>query len=150
MKHTWFQLLRFTVIGSTNTVIDLGGYIILTRTSDWFGAHYLIAAVLSFFVAGINGFFWNKHWTFKHKSKYSHRHMVKYLTVATIALALNQLILWGLVSVAVYDIVGKFIAAVLAGGLHFLMQKHWTFRLVEAVVDAIESEYNELVHEEQK
>ncbi len=75
---------------------------------------------------------------------------MKYLTVATIALALNQLILWGLVSVAVYDIVGKFIAAVLAGGLHFLMQKHWTFRLVEAVVDAIESEYNELVHEEQK
>lgn len=146
MKHTFFQLLRFTVIGSTNTGIDIGVYALLTRTIDWFGAHYLTAAVVSFFVAGINGFFWNKHWTFRHKVKYAHRQMVKYLTVACIALTINQLLLWGLVNGGVHDILGKFIATVLAGVLNFLMQKFWTFPLVEAVVDAIENEYNEHTH----
>lgn len=127
MKATFFQLFRFGLVGIGNTAIDACVYIGLTRTSDFFAAQYLLAASVAFVAAGVNSFFWNKHWTFNDGVHYSHAQLVRFFIVALVAFVLNGVILWVLVSMNLNDIIGKLVASVSAGGINFLLQKFWTF-----------------------
>ncbi len=128
MKKTVAQLVRFGVVGSINTVIDLFVYIVLTRNLQFFSDNYLFAAISSFLVAGINGYFFNKRWTFKDGAGFSHKQMILFYIEAGIALAMNLLLLWWFVQLGMNDVLAKLTAGVTAGVLNFLMQKFWIFR----------------------
>lgn len=127
MKKTVFQLVRYGIVGGMNTVVDALSYTIITRTSSFFEEHFLLAATLSFVVAGVVGFFLHKHWTFKDKQRLSHTQVLRFYTGAVSAFACNQAILWALVSAETHDIIAKLIASVSAGFLNFTIQKFWTF-----------------------
>lgn len=139
MKATFFQLFRFGVVGTMNTVIDLAVYAGLTRGFDFFEEHYLVAALIAFIISGINSFFWNKQWTFKDTNQYTHRKLIKFYIAAGVALLVNELILWQLVEFELYDILAKLIAGTSAGVINFTLQKFWTF---DRVVETTENEYN--------
>jgi putative flippase GtrA len=55
------QFFRYCVIGSISTVIDIGGLFLLVEF-----AHFQVipAAIVSFSVSVINGFVFNRNWTF--------------------------------------------------------------------------------------
>lgn len=128
MKKFFGQLVKFGVVGVGNTALDLLVYLGLTRGFEWFGEHYLVAAVISFFVSGVNGFLWNKHWTFQDKLRFTHGQLLRFYVSAGVALSLNQVLLWQLVSQEIlHDAVAKVLAGVCAGGVNFLLQKFWTF-----------------------
>ena len=128
MKNLFGQLVRFGVVGVGNTALDVLVYLGLTRGIPWFGDHYLTAAVISFLVSGVNGFIWNKHWTFNDKLRFTHGQLIRFYSSSGIALALNQTLLWLFVSqFDVYDVIAKVMAGVSAGGLTFALQKFWTF-----------------------
>ena len=132
MKTTFFQLVRFVVVGSGNTLIDAVVYIALTRGFDFFATHYLLASTIAFVIAGFNSFVWNKHWTFKDGISYSYAQLFRFFVVIGITYSLNQLFLWWFVSLGIYDIVGKVAAGVFAGGVNFTLQKLWAFPIVKA------------------
>ncbi len=128
MKKLFWQLVRFGIVGGGNTGLDVLIYVGLTRGVNWLGEHYLVAAVISFLISGVNGFIWNKHWTFKDKLKFTHGQLIRFYISAGVALSINQSLLWYFVSnELIHDVMAKVAAGVSAGGVNFLLQKFWTF-----------------------
>ena len=56
------QFIKFGIVGSLGTVINIGVLTILTELA---GVHYIFSALVAIFVAMTSNFIWNKHWTFK-------------------------------------------------------------------------------------
>jgi len=59
------QVGKFLLVGAMNTAVDYAIYFLLTRFTPFFGAQPVFAKGISFSVAVLNGFFWNRRWTFK-------------------------------------------------------------------------------------
>jgi len=86
-----FQFGKFILVGGLNTVVDFGVLnllIFLTSiTSGWF---YSIFKAISFLVATLNSYFWNKFWTFgKHNTTKSAREFLQFLIVSITGLCIN-------------------------------------------------------------
>ncbi|MCD6528111.1 GtrA family protein, partial [bacterium] len=86
-----FQFGKFILVGGLNTVVDFGVLnllIFLTSiTSGWF---YSIFKGISFLVATLNSYFWNKFWTFKVKKTHkSAKEFLQFLIVSIIGLCIN-------------------------------------------------------------
>jgi len=61
-----FEIAKFGVVGILNTLIDFGVLNLLSYLTKVFGGLALIPLnVISFSVAVVNSYLWNKHWTFK-------------------------------------------------------------------------------------
>lgn len=129
MKATFFQLVRFGIVGASNMALDAVIYIALTRTIPFFERYFLVAAFVAFVISAANSFVWNKHWSFKDKVKFSKKQLLKFYIASATALAINEGVLWTLVhEFEVFDIYAKLIASVSAGGINFVLQKFWIFR----------------------
>jgi len=86
-----FQFGKFILVGGLNTVVDFGVLNLLIFfagiTSGWF---YSVFKGISFLVATLNSYFWNKFWTFdKHKTTESAREFLQFLIVSIIGLCIN-------------------------------------------------------------
>jgi putative flippase GtrA len=120
------QFVKFGIVGVSNTVLSLAVYAVLLKG---FGVWYLAASAISFAVGTVNGFVWNRKWTF-------HGHVgdaltpVRWFVVQGIGLLINL----GLVFVFVHDAgLDKLIAQVCATGVvtitTFIANRAWTFRM---------------------
>lgn len=111
-------------------LLDLLIYTLLTRTSDFFQHYYLLAAFVAFIISASNSYIWNKRWTFKDKVQFTHTQLIKFYIASAIALSINETVLWILVRhLGIFDIVAKLMASISAGGMNFVLQKFWIFRL---------------------
>lgn len=82
------QFLKFAGVGILNFLIDLLvlNFLLWAVSSDvtWF----MVAKAISFLMAMMNSFFWNKHWTFQ--SRGSHlREVTPFMIISGIALLIN-------------------------------------------------------------
>jgi putative flippase GtrA len=59
------QAIKFLVVGTLNTLIDVGLYLLLTRWVDSFDDIRWLAKAISYSVGVVNSFYWNKTWTFR-------------------------------------------------------------------------------------
>lgn len=60
------QFVKFGIVGGLNAMIDLGILnLLIYFTGIAAGAYYSLFKAISFLVAVINSYFWNKYWTFK-------------------------------------------------------------------------------------
>ena len=123
--QNWIELLKFSVVGASGYVVNLAVYVALL---DGVGLHYLPAAVCSFVVAVSNNYFWNRQWTFRHRRGHVYHQGVRFLLVSLAALALNLLILRGLVALGAGKIVAQAVAVVLVMPFSFGANKLWSFR----------------------
>ncbi len=128
MERVFGEMLRFGVVGATNTVIDLGIYIALTRSSAFWAGHIVLAAAASFIVATIWSFLLNNFWTFRRDANALHRRGAKFFLVAAGGLGWNALILSALTAVHVHDILAKLAATAVVVCWNFALQKRWTFK----------------------
>lgn len=123
------QFIKFSIVGASITVFDFGIYTSLTRLIEFLGYYYLIANLISFSCAVTASFFLNKYWTFRNKERGIHLQYGKFLVVASIGLAGNELILFSLVHFfGVYDLLAKAIATAVIWFWNFFANKHWTFK----------------------
>jgi uncharacterized protein len=155
------QFIKFGIVGGTSTIIDLGlhytlmfivqsdGRNLSETLGRWlqqnyravFGmfdspsdAAYPILKVLSASVAILNGFYWNRRWTFKIRGKEErHQQLVKFTIVALTGLALNTLISSGLNNIIEGHqkrswLVASIIATIVVAFWNFTGQRLWTFR----------------------
>ena len=120
------QLVKFGLVGASSTVIDWGSYLLLTRI---FGILYLMAKVLSFSVAVLNSYTWNRRWTFRSTDPQKLRQFIKFLIIALVGLVLNTSIMYLAVEkLKLHDIYGLFLATAMVFFWNFSANKFWTFR----------------------
>jgi putative flippase GtrA len=125
-----YQLFKFSLVGSLNTVVDL---FVLNFLMNLFGIYkglpYSIFKSISFVAAATNSYFWNKNWTFDKKEVFfEKKEYYKFLTVAFVGLLINVLI-----ASIIVNIVGPFqgisdrIWANLADLVAMLFSSIWNF-----------------------
>lgn len=123
--ENWIELLKFSIVGTSGYLVNLGVYVALLRGADM---HYLPAAVCSFVVAVSNNYLWNRQWTFRHRRGHVYHQGMRFLLVSVAALGLNLLILRGLVALGTDKILAQAIAIILVMPFSFTANKLWSFR----------------------
>lgn len=135
----FLQVGRFLLVGVLNTLIDLGILNILIWISGIaMGAWYSVFKGISFVIATINSYFWNKHWTFKKREEsFSSKEFSKFLIMTAIGLFINVSIASFVVNVIgpQFDIskemwatIGAFLATLLAWVWNFFSSKFIVFK----------------------
>ncbi len=56
------QFVKFGIVGVSNTLISFAMYTLLLKV---FGVWYVAASGIGFAVGAVNGFLWNRAWTFR-------------------------------------------------------------------------------------
>jgi len=83
------QIAKFIVVGGLNTFLDFAVLNFLIGSSGiTSGVGFRFLKGISFLVAVINSYFWNKHWTFKIKANGGTK-SIQFVVVSTIGLFIN-------------------------------------------------------------
>lgn len=124
-RSTWLQLLKFCIVGASGYVVNLVVYFIAMH---WFGAQYIVAAIVAFLFAWLNNFVLNRQWTFPRHGAAPLLQAIKYLVVSVIGLVVNLAVLWLIVRVGGDALLAQAIAIVLVTPLTFSLTRSWAFR----------------------
>lgn len=85
-----YQFYKFVLVGVLNTLLDLAvlnGLIVLTGIA--MGWHFSLFKGVSFAIAVVNSYFWNKFWTFRKKEGGGVREFSQFLAVSLVGLGVN-------------------------------------------------------------
>jgi len=84
------QIAKFVAVGGLNTLLDLGILNILIFISGIASGYwYSIFKSISFIVAVINSYFWNKYWTFGGSKTVSVKEFSQFFVVSLIGFGIN-------------------------------------------------------------
>lgn len=120
------QFVKFGIVGVSSTAIDWGVFYFL---NSFFGLYYLLAKVLSFLVAVVNSFFWNRRWTFRSRSQQKAQEFSKFMFIYTLSLAINAGIMFLAVDFLHWRKIFSLIAATgFTTFWNFFANKFWIFR----------------------
>ncbi len=89
------KLLRFGLVGSLNTIVDivvLNLILWLFPTNDTW--QILAFNSLACIVAACNSFFWNKLWTFKYREPVTAQLVLRFAGVSFVSMVGNNVVLW--------------------------------------------------------
>jgi putative flippase GtrA len=125
--HTgWLiQALKFLTVGASNTLLDGGLYLLLTR---WLGlaAVPTLAKGISFSAGILNSFHWNRSWTFRTRARAT-KTLLPFVLANLAALVLNTTVM----NLCLYTLaLPEAISFVLATGSAFV----WSFAISKFVV----------------
>ena len=91
-KTIIYRLIRFSIVGVFNTLLDLGILNLLIYLFDVVDPFiFSICKGVSFFLAIINSYFMNKYFTFNKKEK-SPKEFYLFITISIISLFINMVI----------------------------------------------------------
>ena len=134
-----FQIAKFLLVGVLNTFVDLGVLnllILISGIASGFG--YSIFKGISFIIAVINSYFWNKFWTFgKKEATQSTKEFSQFFIVSTIGFGMNVGIASLVVNVIgpqfgltekIWANIGAITATVIAFAWNFLGYKFIVFK----------------------
>jgi putative flippase GtrA len=117
------QFLRFCAVGASGYGVNLAVYATLLAV----GVHYLAAAAISFIVAALSNYAWNRAWTFRTSGTPVLGEGARALTVSALSLGANQLFLAVLVAAGAGHLAAQAVAIVLATPFTFAANKLWAF-----------------------
>jgi putative flippase GtrA len=117
------QFVRFCVVGASGYAVNLAVYAALLAA----GLHYLAAAAISFLVAALSNYVWNRTWTFRTHAAPIVGQGARALTVSALSLGANQLFLVVLVAAGAGRLAAQAVAIVLATPFSFAANKLWAF-----------------------
>jgi putative flippase GtrA len=119
------QFVKFGIVGVSNTLIFFAVYTLLLKV---FGVWYVAASGIGFAVGAVNGFLWNRAWTFR-------GHVgdaltpVRWFVVQSSGLLLNLGLLYLLVDgVGLDELFGQAVTIAIVTVITFLVNRAWTFR----------------------
>jgi len=120
------QFVKFAVVGVGGTAVDWVFYFAFTR---WFAIFYLLAKALSFLIAAINNYIWNRIWTFESHQKKVALEFSKFFVVSLVGLGFNTLIMYLVVDKLRFnDFWGLVLATAAVMLWNFFANKFWTFK----------------------
>jgi putative flippase GtrA len=132
------QFVKFGIVGVSNTLIAFAVYTLLLKV---FGVWYVAASGIGFAVGAVNGFLWNRAWTFR-------GHVgdaltpVRWFVVQTCGLLLDLALVYLFVDgVGLDELLGQAVTTVIVTLITFFVNRAWTFRghkpaLVETAADS--------------
>lgn len=124
-RTAWVQLLRFSVVGATGTIVNLLVYAAAAGPLGW---DYRLAALLGFVVAVTNNFVLNRMWTFQDASGHTGFQAARFVAVSLAGLAVNLLVLHVLVDgFGTGKLLAQAIAIGAATPMSFVGNKLWSF-----------------------
>ncbi len=119
------QFIKFGIVGVSNTLLTFAVYTLLLKG---FGVWYLAASAIGFVVGAVNGFLWNRRWTFREHVGDAFT-PVRWGIVQGCGLALNEGLLYLLVHGAGLDkLLAQACSIAVVTVLTFLANRAWTFR----------------------
>lgn len=120
------KILKFLLVWTSSTLIDITFLYIFV---DILKLKLFLWIVLSFLLAVINWYIWNKFWTFRDNSIKYKRQFIKFLFVSIVWLFLTILFMY-LFSIVlwIYYLIAKFITSFIVVIWNFLWNKYWTFK----------------------
>jgi dolichol-phosphate mannosyltransferase len=124
-RHNWEQLLKFSVVGASGTVLNFAVFATLNK---WLGLHYLIAATFSFLVAVTSNYILNRHWTFSGDRGHFAYQGLRFFVVSTAVLGLNLAILHLMIKAGFGPLFSQAVAIAACVPVNFLGNKLWSFR----------------------
>lgn len=89
-KKSIVQLLKFVLIGASNTILDL---LVTFALNAIFGIYYL-AKIIGYACGIANSYFWNSRWTFREERRRDAREIVTFVAVNLVTLGLSLLLQW--------------------------------------------------------
>lgn len=120
------QFAKFGIVGVSNTLLFSAIYTVLVKG---FGVWYIAASAIGFAIGAVNGFLWNRSWTFK-------GHVgdaltpVRWFVVQGCGLLVNLGLVFLFVDGAGLDtLVGQALTIVIVTVLTFFANRTWTFRM---------------------
>lgn len=120
------QFVKFGIIGCFGVVIDWGAFYLFNH---FFGVFYLLAKVLSFLLAVVNSYVWNRRWTFRSENKEKAKEFTKFIVAASVGMGLNTLIFYFSVEkMHLNYFPALFIATAIVTFWNFSINKLWVFK----------------------
>ena len=92
-KQERIRFLKFAFVGVTGTIVDFG---LMNLFSLAFKIPLIWAQAMSFIIAVINNFLWNRFWTYPDsRSKAAHRQLLQFFLINLVGIAIRTpLIAW--------------------------------------------------------
>ncbi len=133
-NHTWWahvtRVVRYGIVGVTNTLLDTGLYAILTRSIPFFMQRVLVANGISFVVTTIWSFQLNRKWTFGVSEGNPRVQYAKFFIISVVGLGISEAVLWiAVYLLGLHDLVGKILTIPAVFIWNFSMHVFWTFRV---------------------
>ena len=117
------QFVRFLVVGVANTLISFALYRLLLAVDVW----YVVAAPVAWGVGAVNGYVFNRRWTFAARD--SARARILYVLVTAGGAGASSLLVLLFARAAGFGKVQAFLAALpLVTVSTFAANRYWTFR----------------------
>ncbi len=125
------RFLKFLVVGTIGFVVDFGTLFLLHAE---LGLELLIANTISFSLAVVSNFTWNRIWTYPDsRSKPVRRQLIQFFVVNVAGWGINTFVLW-LLNPLFTDLVGrlgyniaKAIATIIVLFWNFFVNRYWTY-----------------------
>ncbi len=119
------QFVKFGIVGVSNTLISFALYTLLVKA---FGVWYVAASGIGFAVGAINGFLWNRAWTFR-------GHVgdaltpVRWFVVQSCGLLINLGLVYMFVDgFGLGELTGQAATIAIVTVLTFFVNRAWTFK----------------------
>lgn len=119
------QFVKFGIVGVSNTLISFAVYTLLLKA---FGVWYVAASGIGFALGAVNGFLWNRAWTFR-------GHVgdaltpVRWFVVQSCGLLVNLGLVYLFVDdVGLDELTGQAATIVIVTVLTFFANRAWTFK----------------------
>jgi dolichol-phosphate mannosyltransferase len=127
------QFVKFVLVGGSGVLVNLFVYSVMV---SYMSLHYVLSATLSFIVANICNYYFNRVFTFniRHGRRFFFVYL-KFLTVCTLGYIINIVSLICLVEVLhLGKITAQLFAILLSTLNNFIGSKQWAFRNSDALV----------------
>ena len=119
------QFVKFGVVGVSNTLIFFAVYTLLLKV---FGVWYVAASGIGFAVGAVNGFLWNRRWTFRGHVGDALTPVRWFVVQASGLLANLGLVYLFVDGVGLGKLEGQAVTIAIVTVLTFLANRAWTFK----------------------
>ncbi len=135
----FFQFIKFSLVGVSNTLISLGIYYLCLYAFHW---HYQLSNAVSYLISMVNAYYWNSRFVFHSARTYTLRqHLAAFLKSLVSyggTFLLNAALLSLLVeALHISEGLAPIAALVITYPVNYLLNKHWAFRKQKEDPDAV-------------
>ncbi len=134
-RGVW-QIFRFGIVGSLNTLLDI---LVLNLLLFCFPTHdvsmLLVYSSLAYIVGALNSYLMNKYWTFRHTKRTTRSEVFRFACVNIFGIFCNDVLIWSIAHLAhpvfvntfVWANVSKIVAILGTISISYLGMRLWVF-----------------------
>jgi putative flippase GtrA len=128
-KYLSQKFLRYCTVGVSNKLLDFSCYFLLTRYLGFSGDFIYLAKGLSFLVASVNSFIWNRRFTFKDRNAVTWKQIARFYSIVGTNVTINIGVHFVNVHfLGIYDLLSIVIAATFSVLIGFLLIGRFVFK----------------------